>query len=317
MNTALKSQTNFALIDEFFSNFSSEYTRLSYRKDIEQFLQFIKNTTDLTCIEQIQRANVVDYRNFLSESGGHNNDGLAPKSIARKLASISSYFHFLAEHSIIENNPVISVKRPRREVKKPTNALSNEQVIALLSEAQKNPLAGIMHYSLLMMFFTTGMRKSEIIHLKRRDYRAINDFHVVEFKGKGGKISQKVLHPHCVEALETYLGWMASIDRKHLDEDWLFQPTTNPTDKTNLNKPLNPKTINEIIDKYAKKIGLNFNISPHSARATFIGELLDNGVDIYTVAREVNHSSVTTTQEYDKRRKKISDSPVFKLNFKK
>ena len=57
------------------------------------------------------------------------------------------------------------------------------------------------------------------------------------------------------------------------------------------------------------------NICPHSARATFITELLHLGVDIYSVAQEVNHSSVKTTQEYDKRRKHWNDSPVKKLDF--
>jgi len=159
------------------------------------------------------------------------------------------------------------------------------------------------------------MRKSEILQLKFKEYREINDYKVVEFKGKGGKIGQKVLHPLCVEALEEYLIWMSSVGRKHIDEDWLFQPTRNPSNPSNLNRPLNPRTINEIIAGYGKKIGLNFNISPHSARATFIGELLEAGVDIYSVAREVNHSSVKTTQEYDKRRKKLSDSPISKLRY--
>ena len=108
---------------------------------------------------------------------------------------------------------------------------------------------------------------------------------------------------------------MDKLGRSLEREDWLFQPSHNPTNPDQLNKPLNPKTINEIIDSYAKKIGLNFKVTPHSARATFIGELLEQGVDIYSVAREVNHSSVKTTQEYDKRKKKLSDSPVFKLKF--
>jgi integrase len=143
----------------------------------------------------------------------------------------------------------------------------------------------------------TGMRKSEILFLKVKDYREINDYRVLEFKGKGGKVGQKVLHPICVEALEEYREWMNQQGREHGPEDWLFQPTRNPKDPSNLNKPLNPRTINEIVSHYGKKIGLNFNISPHSARATFIGELLEAGVDIYSVAREVNHSSVKTTQE--------------------
>ena len=128
-------------------------------------------------------------------------------------------------------------------------------------------------------------------------------------------MGQKMLHPSCVAALERYLERMEAEGRKHIAEDWLFQPTRNPSDPKNLNKPLNPKTINEILDSYARKIGLNFKISPHSARATFIGELLDLGVDIYRVAQEVNHASVKTTEEYDKRKKGIADSPVFKIDF--
>ncbi|MCR9204539.1 MAG: site-specific integrase, partial [Halobacteriovoraceae bacterium] len=128
-------------------------------------------------------------------------------------------------------------------------------------------------------------------------------------------VGQKVLHPLCVEALEEYLEWMRGLGRGHGPEDWMFQPTRNPSNPTHLNKPLNPRTINEIVTSYGKKIGLNFSISPHSARATFIGQLLEAGVDIYSVAREVNHSSVKTTQEYDKRRKKLSDSPIAKLRY--
>jgi site-specific recombinase XerD len=161
----------------------------------------------------------------------------------------------------------------------------------------------------------TGMRKSEVLMLKRCDYKEVNGYHVLEFMGKGAKRGQKLLHPNCIEAIEYYLKHMESIGRKHHPEDWLFQPTRNPANPNNLNKPLNPKTINEILDFYAKKIGLPFKISPHSARATFISQLLDMGVDIYKVAREVNHSSVKTTQEYDKRRKKIAESPIWDLTY--
>ena len=208
-----------------------------------------------------------------------------------------------------------SVKRPRREVLNPTAALSTTQVSELFIAIDENKKAGPMHKALLVMFFTTGLRKSEILYLKLKDYRQINDYFVIEFIGKGGKVGQKLLHPICIEALDTYLIWMKNKGREHGPMDWIFQPSHNPSNPSYVNKPLNPKTINNILNSYAKKIGLNFNISPHSARATFISELLDAGVDIYSVAREVNHSSVKTTQEYDKRRKKIADSPILKLKY--
>ena len=115
--------------------------------------------------------------------------------------------------------------------------------------------------------------------------------------------------------MEAYFEQMKNHHRSHQPDEWLFQPSINPADPTHTNKPLNPRTINEILETYAKKCDFNVRVSPHSARATFISELLELGVDIYTVAREVHHSSVKTTQEYDKRRRRLLDSPVTKLRY--
>lgn len=313
------SETCFPLYDEFFENYTSLHTRNNYRNDLLKFFEYVmENYSHIKTLADIERKEVIEYRNFLGETGGRDGAPCAPKTVARKLASLSSYFDYLVEKGEREFNPVQSVKRPRREVLKPTQALEKEQVrelFDLLSQGDEKSPSRYLHKALLVTFFMTGMRKSEVLHLKFKDYREINDYRVLEFKGKGGKIGQKVLHPLCVEALEEYLDWMKTVGRGHIAEDWLFQPTRNPSDPSNLNRPLNPRTINEIIAGYARKIGLNFNISPHSARATFIGELLEAGVDIYSVAREVNHSSVKTTQEYDKRRKKLSDSPISKLRY--
>lgn len=307
------------LDNEFFENYTSEHTRLNYENDLKKFQEFLTEQFKHSDFIKVKRDQIIKYRNWLNEFGGHRQEGHAPKTIARKLAALSSYFDYLVQKGVIEQNPVTSVKRPRLEVKSPTHALSRDQVRALMAEIDKEieekKDSAVMHKALLLLFFTTGLRKNEILQLKYRHYREINDYKILEFVGKGGKIGQKVVHDTAIEALAFYIERMKAQGRGHGPEDWLFQPSVNPSNPTHLNKPLNPKTINEILQKYAKKIGLNFPVSPHSARATFIGELLELGVDIYSVAREVNHSSVQTTQEYDKRRKKISDSPVFKLRY--
>lgn len=308
----LKLAPQFELQREFFDNFTSLHTRSSYQSDLEKFLIWLfENAKDVKSFGDLERKHVIAYRNFLSDPP----KSLAPKTVARKLACISSYCDYLVEKGICEFNPASSVKRPRLEVVTPTQALDANQVRELFHAIDPKSPSGPMHLALLITFFTTGLRKSEVLNLRYKDYREINECKVFEFKGKGGKIGQKLIHPLCVEALEHYLSWMRSQNRELEPNDPIFQPTRNPSDPSKLNKPLNPRTVNEIVDFYAKKIGLNFKISPHSARATFIGELLEQGVDIYSVAREVNHSSVKTTQEYDKRRKKLQDSPVFKLKF--
>ncbi|EQC44294.1 tyrosine-type recombinase/integrase [Bacteriovorax sp. Seq25_V] len=300
----------FLLDDEFFENFTSAHTRKNYLIDINQFLKWVNDFFDLSDYKDIQRIHVIKYRNYLSEIGGHGGEPCTPKTINRKLASLSTYFKYLVERNYCQINPVSSVKRPRPEVKSPTNAISKAQVLEIFDAISRNKNSGPMHMALLVTFFTTGLRKSEILNLRFKDYHRHGDHMVFEYRGKGGKLGKKLLNPVCVKAINEYVKWMEELERPHEESDWLFQPTRNPSDPKNLNKPLNPKTINEIINSYAKKVGIGVSVTPHSARATFISELLGAGVDIYTVAREVNHASVKTTQEYDKRRKKLIESPV-------
>ncbi len=321
MGTALKNEVTrglktFILEKEFFLNYSSHYTRDSYHNDIEKFFLYLEEFfPEIKCPADIERAHVIEYRNFIQETGGIGAEAAAPKTVARKLASISSYFDYLTEKGQMKFNPASSVKRPRREVRTPTNALSGPEVRNFIESINTQTPAGVMHKALLLVFFTTGLRKSEVLNLRRKDYKELTDYKILEFKGKGGKLGQKLLHPKCIEALENYLNFMKASGKEHDPNDWLFQPSRNPKDPSNTNKKINPRTVNEIIDHYAKKAGIVSKLCPHSARATFITELLDAGVDIYKVAQEVNHASVNTTQEYDKRRKKLADSPILKLRY--
>ncbi len=263
----------------------------------------------------MERIHVIGYRNFLAIHGGRNNGPGAPKAIARKIAAISSYFDFLVEKGWRQFNPAYAIRRPRKDVKTPTEALTGTQVATLLASIDQARPAGKLHYALLVTLFSTGLRKSEVLSLKRKNFRRINGHAILEYCGKGGKYDQKLLHPWCVTALNRYLEQLQENGRSMGPDDWLFRPTRNHYGDRSLNRPFNPKTINELLAHYARKIGIDFRVTPHSARASFISELLAAGVDIYTVAREVNHSSVTTTQTYDKRRKKLTDAPISKLRY--
>ncbi|MCY4523417.1 MAG: tyrosine-type recombinase/integrase [Halobacteriovoraceae bacterium] len=297
--------------EEFLDNFLSKHTRVSYKTDLDQFCRFLMRfSPEIKDLAQVNRHQVILFRNYLQIQKNYT-----PKTISRKLAAISSYYDFIVEKGLMNTNPSLSVKRPRKEVVNPTPALLKEQVLQLFSAVSENRRSGPLHRALLITFFTTGLRKSEIIYLKRKNFRQMNGSYFISYCGKGGKRGLKLLHPLCVEAIISYMEWMEQQGRKHKPSDWLFRPTRNPLYPGNLDKPLNPKTINEIFNHYGKKIGLSHSISPHCARATFISTLLENGVDIYKVAQEVNHSSVKTTQEYDKRRRKIKDSPINKLNY--
>ncbi|AYF44527.1 MULTISPECIES: tyrosine-type recombinase/integrase [Halobacteriovorax] len=306
---------NFDLDEEFFENFTSSHTRKSYLNDINQFLCWISDYFKIENFESIERIHVIKYRNYLSEFGGHNQNPSTPKTINRKLASLSVFFKYLVEKNSIKANPVSSVRRPRSEVKSPTNALTKDQVLELFALMGQNKNSKYLHVALFVTFFTTGLRKSEVLNLKFKDYQTQGDNKVLQYRAKGGKLGKKVLNPLAIKAIEEYIDWMNECERETGDNDWLFQPTRNPSNPEFLNKPLHPSTINELLDRYAKQAGIGVKITPHSARATFIGELLEIGVDIYTIAIEVGHASVKTTGEYDKRRNKIKEAPTLKLNW--
>lgn len=297
---------------EFFNNFESAHTKKSYYNDISQFFDFIEKTF-FKRLDDIERVHVVAYKNFLSTA----EINCAPKTINRKLSSISSYFKFLVEKGVLESNPVTCIRRPKQSVRTPTNDIDDDGIRKMLEAVDLKSNSGPLHHAILYVLFTTGIRKSELINLKLKDYKKINNHHVIEIKGKGGKQLIKILHPVCVEVIESYLSWMRANNRNVLENDWLFMPTRNPLESSTLEKRINPKTIDYIIKKYAKQCGIFQRISPHSARASYIGSALESGVDIYKVSQDVGHSSVKTTEEYNKRKRRFEDSPVHSLGFLK
>jgi site-specific recombinase XerD len=305
----------FEIAEEFFLNFTSENTRNSYRRDLKQFLEFVQqHFPEINSFDDIGVDHILTYRNSLMQAGGQKGDSASNKTIARKLAALSSLFKHMVGRNQVKTNPLLSIKRPRPDARRPTQALSAENVEKILDLAYQNKSSGPLHYFLLVAFFTTGLRKSELLFRKFGDIKKHSDFYVLEYEGKGSKRGQKRLHPLFLEAYEAYRDWMIEREREVGDMDWLFQPSKNPSDPKNVNKPLNPKTINEILSSYAKKLGLG-RVTPHSARATFITRLLEQGIDLYDVSQEVQHTSVTTTQIYDKRRRNLEDSPVTKLKY--
>lgn len=301
------SKSGIKLDYEFFKNFESEHTRISYRNDIGQFFNFLKNYFPQE--NRFERLHLIAFRNFLQEKN------LAPKTIGRKLSALSSYFDFLVEKGLIDFNPATSIKRPKQEVVSPTNDLSDQQIGELLNSIDPKAPSAPLHKAILFTLFFTGIRKSELTNLKLKDLKKINEHNIIEIRAKGGKFLQKVLPPKCHEVIKDYISWMASQNRAIEPEDWLFQPTKNPKDPDILNRPLSAKSIDYIVDIHCKKCGISERISPHSARASYIGSSLDAGADLLTVSQDVGHSSVKTTEIYNKRRKALKESPAYLLNF--
>ncbi len=300
---------------EFFENFASEHTRSAYKRDLIQFFEFVcSQFGQITHPEQLQKMHVIAFRNAIQAPITEGGQSYCPKTVIRKLAAITSYCAFLIEKGLMTTNPTAHIKRPKDEVITPTNDLSDNQVKALLDSVDISKKSGHLHKAILVLLFSTGIRKSELINLRLKDYQEHQGLKIIQFKGKRGKVSRVPLHPIAIFHLENYIQNMKVIDRELKDTDYLFQACVARSGLIH-NKKLQGTSVDYIIKYHCKKIGVNENITPHSARATVIGSLLEDGVDLYKVSQLVNHSNVKTTQAYDKRKKSLIDSPVFKLKY--
>lgn len=307
---------------EFLANYPSPHTRRAYQSDIKQFFTFLQqHYPKLKRFDQITRALIIHYRNHLQEFAGKGGSPMAPKSVARKIASLDSYFDFLIEHrNLLPFNPTSSIKRPKQEVRAPTQYVPREYVLAMFDKARESKLTGPMHQALLMTYFMTGLRTSEILALQIKDILKINECSYFRVVGKGAKIFHKQLMPTLKNAIDDYLNWMKECGRSLKPDDWLFRPCQESAcddqdQQGDCDRPLNPSSVNRLIDKYAKAVGLQGHVSAHSARATFITDYLQNGADLKEVAMEVSHASTTTTEIYDKRRQKLQKNLQNKLGY--
>ena len=313
-----------SLIWEFLSDFESELTAKTYWSDLKLFFKWttenyqvpkvIKNEISF---REVTRLMVVDYKKYLSTSGGRKNKPCAPMTIIKKLASIKSFYEFLMEKGLASHNPADSVKRPRAEIIRQTDGLEDSEIVDLFQVVDKyKSKASFLHKAVILTMFGTGIRQGALRKLKFKDLKQKEGMMFLEYFDKGSKLHRVPLHHKVAFHLNEYLDWMESIGRKHEPEDPLFQPTRNNSGKT-LKKELNASGISYIVEHYAKMIAKDKKITPHSARASLISSLLASGANIYKVSKDINHSSVSVTARYDKRNRNISDSTFLEADFYK
>lgn len=294
-------------------------TAESYRQDLKEFFAFTNKFFGLPRMdgpkvhfEEIERVHIVKYKNFLETEPCRRGRPYAPNSVNRKISSISSFYQFLLQREVVSKNPSEFCIRPRRIVMRETEAFTDREMRLLFEIVMEQ--ASPLHKGVLLMLFTTGMRNAELRNIKLKDFQTHEGIRILRYIGKGQKVNQIPIHPATGHYVDEYLRWMEKIGRKVEPEDYLFQPTKN-SHSGKLQKKLSHTALGYIVKKWCKKVNPSKRMTPHSGRATFVSSLLENGEDIYTVAKAVNHADVRTTQRYDKRLRNFKRSPVFSLNF--
>lgn len=265
----------------------SDHTRRNYQTDLLSIDKFLKEQSNGEIELSEAKITHILFRQYLSNL---LKQGYARKTIARHIASLRTYFKFLCQQGLREDNPAKNIFIPRIEKKLP-NFLYPKEVITLLEVIDITKVSGLRDRAMFELLYSTGIRVSELVNLNIND---IEDFHqFINIYGKGRKERFVPVGSYALDALEKYLQKRKELipkNKQHQELQALF-----------LNKRggrLTDRGVRVIIDKYIYQIGLNKHISPHTFRHSFATHLLDAGADLRTVQELLGHVSLSTTQIY-------------------
>jgi integrase/recombinase XerD len=218
--------------------------------------------------------------------------------VARKVAAVKSFCHFLLRTGVISENPAEDLDSPhvKKQLPKTLSTAEVDRLLALPAEGGRSPKA-LRDAALLELLYATGMRVSEVAHLTLDDLDLESG--TVRCIGKGNKERVMPLYPKAVESLRDYLenGRSAFLGaetgpalRGNREERTLF---LNPRGER-----LTRQGLWLIIKGYAREINLEDKVTPHTLRHSFATHMLDGGAGLREVQRLLGHANISTTQVY-------------------
>ncbi|PMQ02210.1 MAG: site-specific tyrosine recombinase XerD [Dictyoglomus sp. NZ13-RE01] len=255
----------------------SENTFLSYKKDLEDFINFLSKNN--ISINELNKKIWQEYLSLL-----HAN--YTPRSISRKISAIRSFFKFLVREGYLKKNFANFISTPRIPQYLPEYLDENEVSNFLDIPSTLSPL-GKRNQAILETLYATGMRVSELVNLNIEDIDLEKG--LVKCFGKGGKERIIPLGDYAKESIQRYLEIRHTFKPKE-KERALF-----------LNKKgerITRQGVWLIVKTYSQILNLPKKVSPHTFRHTFATHLLSHGVDIRIVQELLGHASISTTQIY-------------------
>lgn len=258
----------------------SKYTVLNYGEDLKFFIDYLNKKK----INDIRNVDYQIIRNYLVYM---HNKKLSKKTISRRISTLRSFFKYLLNKEYINDNPMTLISNPKLDKLLP-KFLYKEELEEIENIPDMDTINGIRDKLIIEMFYSTGIRVSELSNLKINDIdfkeRKINIF------GKGSKERIVLFGETCLKLINLYLDKSRPFILNDGDSPYLF---------VNKRKNrLSENSIRIIIKDVLKKSGLNVKLTPHVLRHTFATDLLNNGADLRTVQELLGHENLQTTEVY-------------------
>jgi len=274
------------MIDQFlrylqFEKRYSNHTLTAYTDDLENFHEFLEKTFEIKDVGQIAHPHLRSWIVELSELS------LSPRSINRKIASLKSYFKFLQAREYIVKNPATRLKPLKTDKKLPNFVKENEMERLLDDIEYSDDFTGCRDKLLIEIFYSTGIRLSELITLKKSDLNFYESS--IKVLGKRNKERLIPIGNNLVKYIKDYLVVRQQENVGLLNDHLLV---------TEKGDPMYPMLVYRIIKKYLSLVTTLSKRSPHVLRHTFATHLLDKGADLNAVKDLLGHSSLAATQVY-------------------
>ncbi|MFC1853854.1 tyrosine recombinase [candidate division CSSED10-310 bacterium] len=262
---------------------ASEHTVAAYKLDLSQFLTYLQESEMWN-----GQWDSLDHLILRGYVGYLFRKGFAKSSIMRKVASLRCLFSYLVREEIITSNPAKLISYPKIEKKIPRFLLL-EEIFRLLQPTKSTDLAALRNRALLVLFYASGARISEI---HRLDLRHINFTQgSVKVLGKGKKERIIPISKRACLIINEYVELRKSHDQEGGEEDM-------PLFLNQAGSRLSIRSIRRIVVKMGHKTGIPHHFSPHSLRHSFATHLLEAGADLRAIQELLGHQSLSTTQKY-------------------
>ena len=259
----------------------SELTIKAYGKDIQSFLDFLKEEYKN---ENLKEVNYAQIRTWIIKMVNQN---ISNRSINRKISSLNSFFKFLIKTEYIKINPLAKHKALKTS-KKVQVPFSEEEINSVLNKiSHADSFEGVRNKLIIELFYATGIRRIELINIKIKNIDL--ESKTVKILGKRNKERVIPLLNMLVDSIKTYLEKRKSLEKIE-DEDYLLLTVKG----VKLYETLVYRIINEYFSLASSKV----KKSPHILRHSFATHLLNQGAELTAVKELLGHSSLAATQVY-------------------
>ena len=262
---------------------TSENTAMSYRRDLNKVNNYMQGQ-GIDKVTEITVTNLNSYILYLEK----NNFSAA--TISRNIASIKAFYYYMLREGMISNDVSDVLKAPRIEKKVP-DILSTSEIIRLLEQPAGNSPKELRDKAMLELLYATGIRVTELITLKVKDLN-LQMGYIICYDANKASGKERVI-PFGNAARTAIMKYLSSGRDQMLetpDNEYLFVNCSG--------QPMSRQGFWKLIKFYAKKAGINTDITPHTLRHSFAAHLVENGADLHIVQEMLGHSDISTTQVY-------------------